>query len=182
MRDVDFIFENTPVRVVADRDHPELKLAGLKVGPFEEGKEYEVRLWIARELERAGIARIRKERLDTTTLYKVHWRERVQPVRQLSSLPEDFYPKLRRYLSTLKEEATTSSEKMKEYERVVHLFHDIVNCRLRKIISLASVPAPSSQLLENLTREERHLYDRLREIISGWRSAVLGLGEGASQP
>ncbi|HDJ05130.1 MAG TPA: hypothetical protein ENF85_03940, partial [Candidatus Bathyarchaeota archaeon] len=54
IRDADFMFENRIVRVAADRDSPEIELAGFKVGPFEKGKEYELRLWLARELEKAG--------------------------------------------------------------------------------------------------------------------------------
>jgi hypothetical protein len=47
IKKLDFCFENVPVRVIADRNHPEIKLAGLSVGPFEEGNEYEVYYWIA---------------------------------------------------------------------------------------------------------------------------------------
>jgi len=55
-------------------------LAGLEVGPFEEGREYEIRFWIARELEKVGVIRFRGEdMLDVVKLTKIHWKERVQP-------------------------------------------------------------------------------------------------------
>jgi len=70
--DSDFVFENTPVRVMCNRNCPEIQLVGLKLGPFEEGKEYEIQYWIANELERAGIARFRDEELlDTRKLDKI---------------------------------------------------------------------------------------------------------------
>ena len=54
IKDADFNFENTPVKITARRSSPEIKLAGLQVGPLEEEKEYEIMYWIACELERAG--------------------------------------------------------------------------------------------------------------------------------
>ena len=63
VRDIDFIFENAPVRVLINRNQPVIELAGLHVGPFDEGKEYDVPYWIANELERSGIARLRDEEL-----------------------------------------------------------------------------------------------------------------------
>ncbi|NIR86026.1 DNA replication complex GINS family protein [Candidatus Bathyarchaeota archaeon] len=177
IKDEDFVFENTPVRIIVNRNCPEIELAGLKIGPFQEGKEYEVKFWIAEELERAGIARLREEEmLDTMKLHKIHWKERVQSVKQISSLPEDFYPRLRRYLSSLKKNAVKKPEKMKEYERVSGLSRDIVDCRLKKIISLASTSAQTEQFLKSMTREERAIYERLHEIISSWRNRILKVG------
>jgi len=177
IKDADFMFENTPVKIIVNRNCPEIELAGLKIGPFEEGKEYEVRFWIAHELEKAGIARFREEELlNAVKLYKMHWKERVQSVGQISSLSEDFYPRLRRYLASLKREAVNNPEKMKEYEKVSRLSRDIINCRLKKIVSLASAPAQTDQILKNLTSEERIIYERLSSIINDWRSKILKLG------
>ena len=177
IKDEDFVFENTPVRIIVNRNCPEIELAGLRVGPFQEGKEYEVRFWIAEELEKAGIARLREEEmLDAMKLHKIHWKERVQSVKQISSLPEDFYPRLRRYLSSLRENAVKKPEKMKEYERVSGLSRDIIGCRLKKIISLASTSAQTEQFLKSMTREERAIYERLHTIISSWRNKILKVG------
>lgn len=174
VNDADFMFENKPVKVVINRNCPEIQLVGVKVGPFEESKEYEVKNWVARELERAGIARIREEELlDAVKLHKISWTESIQQARQVSPLEEDFYPRLRRYLASLKRKAVSNPEKMKEYEKATHLSRDIVNCRLRKIVSLASSPAQTNQTLNNLAREERALYECLHSIIKEWKSEIL---------
>jgi hypothetical protein len=155
---------------------------GLKAGPFEEGKEYEVKFWIAEELEKAGIARFNEEeQLDAVKLYKLHWKESVQPTNQIAPLTEDFYPKLRRYLANLKKDCIKKPEKMKEYEKAVRLSHDIVNCRLKKIVSLSSAPAQTNQILNNLTKEERVIYERLYSIISSWRTEILKPKEEGSE-
>ena len=179
IKDADFIFKNTPVKIMINRKCPEIELAGLKVGPFQEGKEYEVRFWIAQELERAGIARFREEEmLDLVKLNKIHWKERVQASQQVASLPEDFYPRLRRYLDDLKSGAIKKPEKMSGYEKARRLSRDIINLRLKKIVALASSPAQTNQILGNLTREERVVYESLYGIISEWRAKILKIKGG----
>ena len=179
IRDADFIFKNTPVKIMVNRNSPEIELAGLKVGPFQEGKEYEVRFWIAQELKRAGIARFREEELlDLVKLNKIHWKERVQASQQVAALPENFYPRLRRYFDDLKRGAIKKPEKMRDYEKARRLSHDIINLRLKKIVSLASSPAQTNQILGNLTKEERVVYERLYGIISEWRTKILKIKGG----
>ena len=174
IRNLDFRSEHSPVKLTANRSCPEIKLAGLNVGPFEEGNEYEVQFWIARELERAGIARFREEeRLDAAKLYKIQWTERVQTAGQIPPLVENFYPKLRRYLTELKEGVAKNPEKVREYEKVTHLTRDIVNARLKKIVSLASTATRTEQMLKNLTSEERFLYEKLHKLIQEWRTQIL---------
>lgn len=174
IEDLDFSFEHSYVRVIANRNCPEIRLAGLSVGPFEEGNEYEVQFWIAQELEKAGIARFREEeRLDATKLYKIQWTERVQTAGQIASLPENFYPKLCRFLMELKEKASENPEKMREYEKIRQLAQDIVNARLKKIVALASASAQTEQSLKNLTAEEKILYTKLHKFIHTWKTRIL---------
>ncbi|MEM3874327.1 MAG: hypothetical protein QXU45_04270 [Candidatus Bathyarchaeia archaeon] len=171
---LDFMFENSPVKVIANRNCPEIRLAGLTVGPFEEGNEYEVMYWVARELEKFGVVRFRSEELlDSTKLYKIHWKERVQTAGQISELPKDFYPKLRRYLDGLREEVVRHPEKMREYEKARQLALDILNLRLKKIVSLASAPAQTEHVLRNLTAEERILYEQIYRLINRWKAQLL---------
>ena len=180
IRDADFNFENMPVKVVANRNNPKIELPGIEVGPFTQGKDYEVMYWVAKELEKSGIARLRvDEPLDLMLLKKIHWKEaRVQTSQRLASLPEKFYPKLRRYLEELNEQAIKKPEKRNDYEKAWKSSEDITRTRLKKIVSLASSPAKTRLLTENLTNEERVLYDYLYETISKWRNEILKkLGE-----
>lgn len=174
-----FIFENSPARIVAIRNTPEIKLAGLSVGPFEEGNDYEVCYWIAVELVRSGVARFRVEDLlDASRMSKIQWTERVQTAGQISRLPDGFYPKLRRYLSELKEGISGNPDRMREYERVDHLTKDILNSRLKKIVANASAPAQAESALRNLSVEERLLYEQLFKTISSWKTQMLNQKEG----
>jgi hypothetical protein len=173
IRDADFVFQNMPVKIVANRDSPKIDLPGVKVGPFKEGKEYEVRFWVAQELKKAGIAHLRiEEPLDLMILNKIHWKESVQSSQRVTSLPEDFYPKLRRYLEELNEATIKKAEHRGDYEKARKLSDDITRTRLKKIVSLASSPR-TRQIWGNLTKEEQVLYDYLYETISNWRTEIL---------
>jgi hypothetical protein len=167
------------VRIVANRNCPEIKLAGLTVGPFDEGNEYEVYFWVAKELASAGMVHFREDDvLDVTKLFKMQWKEGVQIPGQISELPGDFYPKLRRFLRDLKDQATQTqqSEKFHEYDRVKHLARDIANSRLKKIIALAAAPGQGGQVLKKLTNEEKLVYDQLVKIIAEWKNKILETG------
>ncbi len=171
---LDFCYENSLVKIVANRNCPEIKLAGLTVGPFDEGNEYEVYFWVAKELANAGMVHFREDDiLDATKLFKVQWKEGVQIPGQISELPEDFYPKLRRYLATIKEEISKQPEKINEYEKTKHLAKDIVNSRLKKIVSLSAGPSQTDQVLKKLTSEEKILYEQLVKLISRWKTNIL---------
>lgn len=172
IKNLDFSFEHSIVKIVANRNHPEIKLAGITIGPFVEGNEYEVYYWIAEELEKTSIAHFREQQLDVSKLYKIQWTERVQTAGQVSKLPEHFYPQLRRCLKKLKKETNKNSEKLREYEKIKQLTLDIVNSRLKKIVSIASTITPTEQVLKNLVEEERLLYNKLYRFINEWRSQI----------
>jgi hypothetical protein len=172
--DTDFTFENSSVKVIANRNCPEIKLAGLNVGPFDEGNEYEIKYWIAIELQKFGVVRLREEEiLDAAKIYKIQWKERAQTAGQVANLPDDFYSKFRRFLAESKKEASSQPEKTREYEKTKQLACDIVNSRVKKIVSLASAPAQTEQTLKNFTSEERFLYQELYKVISEWRVKIL---------
>ncbi len=173
---LDFCYENSLVKIVANRNCPEIKLAGLTVGPFDEGNEYEVHFWIAKELASAGMVHFREgEMIDATRLFQVQWKEGVQIPGQISELPGDFYPKLRRFIGDLKDQTQKQPDSIKfqEYDRARQLARDIVNSRLKKIVALSAAPAQSDQVLKKFTSEERLVYEQLVKIISEWKTKIL---------
>jgi DNA replication initiation complex subunit (GINS family) len=69
-------------------------------------------------------------------------------------------------------------EKMREHERVRQLAQDIINSRLKKIISIASAPAQTESALRNLADEEKFLYEKLFKLISQWKTQIVEHQEG----
>lgn len=168
-------FENKDVSLVALRDLPETKLLGFSVGPYEEGKEYKERFWIAKALVEVGVAKFKAEGfMDFSTLAKIHWTEMIQNKSSFSRLPEAFYEKLRLYMADLKARGEKDPDWAEKYGKSRRYAEDIINYRLKKIVILASYPTVSSSALQALTAEERILYEGLRNLISEWRTYVLG--------
>lgn len=173
VEDIDFDFENSQIRVVVLREIPEtprmMKLSSAKVG-----QELEVSYWTAKELVQLGYARFREEDiLNYNSLSKIHWRETIPASRQLPALQSNFYCALRRHLTDLQQLSKQDQVKLRELERTETLVRDIVNCRIRKIVSIAASPTPSDELIQGLTYEERVLYQILNRTIEDWKSKLL---------
>ena len=79
-------------------------------------------------------------------------------------------------MADLKELSKQDQVKLRELERTENLVRDIVNCRIRKIVSLAASPTPSEELIQGLTYEERTLYTLLNKTINEWKGKLLGSG------
>jgi hypothetical protein len=173
--DIDFDFENTQTRVVLTREVPDTSPRIAKMSSARVGQEIEVPYWSARELVQLGYARFRDEDiLNYNTLSKIHWRETIPASRQLPALQTNFYCLLRRHLSDLREQSKQDQVRLRELERTESLVRDIVNCRIRKIVSLAASPTPTEEILQGLAFEERVLYTVLNRTIEEWKSKLLG--------
>ena len=172
--DVDFDFQNLPVRIILTREIPFSHAATERLQSVKIGQEAEVPYWAADELVNAGFAKYRDEDvLDLPKLSKTHWKETIPSSTQLPSLQAGFYCMLRRFLTRLKNEGRQDTSKLREYEKADNLSRDIINCRLRKIASFAAAPGPSSDLVKNMTSEEQALYKQLRSSIGEWKSSII---------
>ena len=173
--DIDFDFENTQTRVILTREVPDTTPRVAKLSSAKVGQEVEVPYWSARELVQLGYAKFRDEDVLTyNALSKIHWRETIPASRQLPALQTDFYCLLRRHLTDLQQQSKQDQVKLRELERTESLVRDIVNCRIRKIVSLAASPTPTEEILQGLSSEERVLYKVLNQTIADWKSKLLG--------
>jgi hypothetical protein len=105
--------------------------------------------------------------VDTVSLYKIQWKERVSAAGCISSLQSDFYPSAKKYLSNLLIESRKSPKTMEEYDRANHIMQDIVRNRLKKIFAFVMREVPEMPL-ENLTPEEKELFNRLRMLYDSF--------------
>lgn len=171
VENIDFEYEGSRVRVRAVRDLPEIRAGDTVLGPIREGQELEVAYWIALELVRGGHAKFHEEDVMTLTLLnKVQWTETLQSGLRLSSLPEFFYPKLRRYLRDIKERAAEDAAVSHTHRQAEKIITDIVNCRVRKLVNLAASNSSAGSILRDLSREERALYEQLHTLIMEWKA------------
>lgn len=177
--DIELDFENSLMKIVFLRSLQDFKIANATIENVKEGEEYEIAYWIASELVKAGLARFHEESImNAITLNKIHWREtKLQTGRQISYLPNFFYPQTRNYLRQMKEKAVSDSLAANEYSNALRLIRDIVDCRLKKIASLATSPIQTEEILRSLSKEERLLYEYLHSTILKWKSKILKVEE-----
>jgi hypothetical protein len=173
--DADSVYENLVITLVASRSIPDLLVDDAITGQIDPGQKFETRHWIATHLVEAGLAQFEGIlKLDFSTLYKIHWKEtKLQTGRRISDLPEHFYPKLRRYIHLLKQHISVEATRSNEYHNAQRLARDILNCRLRKIVSLAASTSLTGEMIHKLSIEEQALFENLQTIISEWKSHIL---------
>ncbi|MBS7620374.1 DNA replication complex GINS family protein [Candidatus Bathyarchaeota archaeon] len=173
--DLNFKFENIPVKIIADKKIERLETAGITIDETEPNREIRVRLWLARELVASGLARFSNSMISAEELTQIHYRERFQPLGQLSPLPEEFYRKMYLTLSSLSMEPSTST-RAELVNRLKGMFRDVLESRIVKILRLASSNVtPSSKELQP---EEQAIYNELAKLISSWRSQMKRMGVG----
>ncbi len=174
-KDLDFGYEDSLARIIPLTSLQEVNVSGTKIGPLVEGKEVETRYWIAEELVKAGYARFHEDDVLTyATLNKLHWREtKLSPALQISPLPDYFYPKLRRFLNSARERASKEPTAASQYLQADRLARDIINCRLRKIVSLAASSTRAASVVQALSKEERILFEKVRIAVTDLEKKIL---------
>ena len=171
--EIKYSHQNT--RLIAIKDISKMEIAGEKIDSVEENNFLEVKNWIADELIKIGLAKLDsdKEKLNMVELQKTQVKESMQSPRRFSTLPENFYPKTRKFLKELRSEANNDPVKMQILQKSKKLITDIVSSRQGKILILSSALEKDGNLLLNLSPEERSLYNTLHETVNTWRDSVL---------
>lgn len=172
---VDTEYENAPVKLIFLRDLPETRIADRTLGPWRPGQEIELPLWLATHIVNQGYARLREEdQLTLNNLSTIHYRETLPASRQLPPLQPPFYFQLRRLIRNLREQELKDRTKARELDRALALANDVVNIRVKKIASLAASVEKTTELMSNLTKEEKMLYETVRQSVETWKKEILG--------
>jgi DNA replication factor GINS len=161
-------FLMSPVKVTARTDIPEAKLSTFTLQEVSEGDVVEVPRWVAEVLEENNLVNLGEEGVEAE-LFRALQREKLQGPTQPSQLSKDIYLKLRRYLMILRRKNPHDPH----YEKVKVSTQDLITTRLVKMVTMAGYTSqPEPTIL--LSPEELLLYREIRELVSEWRSLVLG--------
>lgn len=136
-----------------------------------EGAVVEVPRWLASILEKEGYAKlIDREAADLSTFSMFAWREERSP--SLLPAQELLYVRMRALLEDLSREASVNVEAHKLKSQVEVKTMDIMKCRIQKIVQAALSPSAPKSLLDNLTPEEKFLYEKVKHLIHEWFSMM----------
>ncbi len=165
---------HTPVTVKLLKDLTEDISMELEIPAKTPGSEFEIPWWKAKILVDEKIAEFTdKNEIDETYIQKKVWSEKAKT--QPEELEKTFYLKLAYKLARLKNEFKTNPSPilMKKIENLETLLNDLLSARLSKILKMSFRGAPP-KILENLTIEEKWLYDEINQIIKIWVERILG--------
>ena len=145
------------------------------LGPYRQGQEVELPLWIATHFVRMGYAKFKDEdQLTLNTLSTTHYKETLPGSRQIPKLPKNFYFQARRLLKELKSQESKDRAKGRDLDKALSLSRDIANIRVKKIASLSASGEQPTELTSNLTAEELALYQNVRSAVDAWKRDILG--------
>jgi DNA replication factor GINS len=161
-------FLMSPVKVTARTDIPEANLSTFTLKEVAEGDVVEVPRWVAEVLEENNLVNLGEEGVEAE-LFRALQREKLQGPTQPSQLSKDIYLKLRRYLMILRRKNPQDPH----YQKIKVSTQDLITTRLVKMVTMAGYTSqPEPTIL--LSPEELLLYREIRELVSEWRSLVLG--------
>ncbi len=159
-------------RVVPREDFKYSSLLGVEM-KLENSVETEVPLYVAEQLFEDGIADPVEKALDSKALSMIAWEERHR-TNQISKVPDSFY----RQLSTL----ISSDNVAEKTKRVLEASAiEVMEARLKKILTYSLIPSLPKEVVSNLTPEESYVLELMRLVMSSWRKEVLGIGREQRQ-
>ena len=154
LKGVEVEYENSQSQVILSTDVQRLSFLGQVLENLKAGAPLRLYRWAAKKLVEAGIARPSEKVLDQRNILQLEWRERNNS-RELQPAPEFFYLKVL-------EEAREG-----DFKELLPRIEDIYSMRLNKLLALAAKRV-SPRMVENITQEERFLYQAILAIVEEW--------------
>jgi len=173
-REREYLLANTKVKVRSSMEN--FEAGDFVIAKLEEGSTAELPRWVADELVGLKLAEEVEEPFDVEVL-KALSREKMMGPLQLSSLPSDFYLRMRRRIGGLSGAVAEGRTKKEESDRVRAGCQDIVGIRLSKLLSLSSSATPVSTLEGKVTPEEAAFFSSSQGLSKEWRKAFLEAGK-----
>ncbi len=170
-------FESSNVKVIVVNDITGLRMPNGEVINASRGEEIEIPRWLANYLESKGLVRRKWGELGLEDLMKIHYREaNRKSLRELSSLPKNFYWLAKEYIehidSLIKENPTPTL--LREKERMLTFLREIIDKRLKAILTIAVGREDVSTYTTKLSPEELMLFHEVRELIQEWKKTLTG--------
>jgi DNA replication factor GINS len=136
------------------------------------GSENEVPLWLAKELERLGKAKVNRPSLEDLGRLLFQEKQNVNVPASILKLDKDFYLLSKFLERELK--GSNSLEDLEKLKRYYSVMKELSTIRLRKIIQLALLNINEQNLISRMSREEYLVYQTVSEIIKNYYGEIVG--------
>lgn len=167
-----FIFRNQNITTECIKDYPGQSLLGENYGPFEKGKQYRLRFFIAVPFIRKNYLKtVADEKCDNVDVQRFAIKERDDQslIRRENKY---FLNKIKQFRYFIENEVEDNLRPKVELDRYRSYFANIVDSRLIKLLLLAKVDLSLNDE-HKLTHSEKVLYCYFSKLIKIWRKFFL---------
>ena len=168
LEDMDYDNKLRIVKVLANQDLNRIEMGSYILEATSRGSTIEVPRWLAEILASERLVTFQDTDVELE-LYKALSLGKIQGSLQLSSLRNDFYPQMRALGAIYRRD-----KEREDREKFAVAARDLITIRVRKLLSLAALSAPPLDIEGQIPKEERVLYERVRDLVRLWRDSALG--------
>ncbi|MEE8238525.1 MAG: hypothetical protein V3R13_00365 [Nitrososphaerales archaeon] len=168
LEDMDYDNKLRTVKVLANQDLNRIEMGSYILEATSRGSTIEVPRWLAEILASERLVTFQDSDVELE-LYKALSLGKIQGSLQLSSLRNDFYPQIRALGAIYRRD-----KEREDREKFAVAARDLITIRVRKLLSLAALSAPPLDIEGQIPKEERVLYERVRDLVRLWRDSALG--------
>ena len=173
MNDLQVESELSLVKVIAIDDIDEIEIGGFKIEYKETDSKFDVPRWVAYILVEKNLVKLADVGIEIEVINAIS-KEKMLGIHKLSELKPNLYKKINFLLKNLRSKLDTDRKLSLEYDKISTSVYDLINIRINKIISLASLPFPPDDIQKLITPEEYLLFDTVRSNIHEWRKLMIG--------
>lgn len=178
MKRIEMVFLNESRECTFQEDIPQLRFAGIQIGPFKKGNRANLPNWVIEKLLSYGYVNVvakessEKAYESLKSLQNLYYREEQEP-HKLEKFPPYLYTALNRKALRLQSDKTSMDPiRYDEVKKLKTMIPFLVETRLSKIMRVAKSGAYHTKK-GDMTNEERWLCEELLELLSGWRQNVM---------
>jgi GINS complex protein len=173
-RERDYLMGTTRTRMRSSVEN--LDVGDFHIEHLTEGESVDLPRWVADELIAQGMAESAEAPFEND-VFSALSREKMMGPLQLSSLPPDFYVRMRRKLGGMSSAVAGGKVRKEDFERLRATCYDLIGIRLSKLLSLSSSSTPALSLAEKLTPEEAAFFAISQSLSKEWKAGLLGVGK-----
>lgn len=169
---LNFIYKNQNITTKCIKDHPGISLLGENYGPYQKGKEYNLKFYIAVPFIKNGYLKVNEtEKCDNVDVmnYAVEEGEDESLIRREN---KQFLNKIKEFRYFMEREVEKNLRPEVELKRYKSYHASIVDSRLSKLLRLAKVDLSLNDE-QKLTNSEIGLFNQFSRKIKIWRDFYL---------
>ncbi len=172
LKRVNFSFRNEDVNTVCIKNYAGFSLFGEQFGPFEKGKKYKIKLFLAISFIENDILIIDKsEKCDNVDVQRhaIAERDTQQLIKQDTSY---FLNKIKEFRKFTEKDVIDGIKPRRDIENFNSYLMNIIDNRLLKLLRSTKTEL-SLNAERRLTNSEQILFKRVQELVNTWRNFYL---------